>query len=277
MEEKISIIVVNYNTGDLLVRCLESIAENVTVDYEVVVFDNASKDSSVGLCAEFKNNPKFIFILSDVNLGFAKANNRAAEIATGGFFHFLNPDTELSAGINADYQKVFLNPEDAFVNPLLNPDGRLENRPMPIPVIRDMFYWYFCRKKARIWYKGASVIVSREVFFRIGKWCEDYFMYAEDLDFFYTLQRMGVEIKSLDSTIFHFGGASSSSRWTNLEREVVVQRSARKFYKKYFSVTHYNLIKIYFIFHYLLKNPKRVSDDIRAWKLSKHDKILDKC
>lgn len=275
MEEKrISIIIVNYNTGELLLQCLKSIADNVTVDYEVVVFDNASSDSSIEICEEFKKNEKFKFIQSDVNWGFAKANNRAAEVATGSFFHFLNPDTKLDAGINADYEKVFLNPDMAFVNPLLNPDGRLENRPMPLPLIRDMFYWYFYRKKARIWYKGASVIVSRKVFSMMGRWCEDYFMYTEDLDFFYTLQKIGVNIRSLDSVIYHFGGASSSSRWTNLEREVVVQRSARLFYKKYYSIAHYDIIRIYFIFHYLFKNPKRVPNDIRAWILSKHDKMF---
>lgn len=268
-EKRISIIIVNYNTGDLLFQCLKSIYDNVTVDYEVIVFDNASTDSSLTRCKEFKNKDNFKFISSDINWGFAKANNKACESATGSFFHFLNPDTRLEPAINEDYKQVFEHPDTVFINPLQNRDGSLENRPMPLPLVRDMFYWYFRRKRARIWYKGASVIVSNSIFYKIGRWSEDYFMYAEDLDFFYTLQRHNIPIRSLNSVIFHYGGASSSSRWTNLEREVAVQRSARHFYKKYFSIFHYHIIKIYFLFHNLFKHPRRLPNDIRAWILSK--------
>lgn len=266
---KISVIIVNYNTSGLLYNCLKSICENIVSDYEVIVFDNASSDDSLSRCAEFEKDPRFTFVRSDVNLGFAKANNLAARVASGSVFHFLNPDTEVSKDLDADYMKIIGDPGKVFVNPLRNRDGSLENRPMPLPLLKDIFFWYFCRKKCRVWYKGASVIVPRSLFYEAGCWCEDYFMYAEDLDLFYTFWKMGVPVVRLSSEIYHYGGASSSSRWTGPEREIAVQKSARLFYIKHFSVRQYRLVKIYFLFHYLFKNPERVPGDIRAWIKSK--------
>lgn len=263
----ISIIIVNYNTGKLLQRCLESIRASLAVDYEVIVADNASTDTSMALCEGFREDPRYIFLQLDSNLGFAKANNIAAAKASGKIFHFLNPDTEIREGMDEDYSLVLSHPDAVYVNPLLNRDGSVENRPKPIPLVRDMFFWYTDRKKARIWYKGASVIISAEDFNRVGRWSEDYFMYAEDLDLFYCISRLGIPVKSLSSVIYHYGGASSSSRWTDLQREVTVQKSNRLFYKKYFSDFQYIAIKLYFIFHYLVKDPKRVPTDIKAWWL----------
>lgn len=268
MTREVSIIIVNYNTGELLFNCLCSIDRFLSLDYEVIVADNASSDDSVSRCSAFRSNPRFVFIELDSNMGFAKANNIAAAAAAGRILHFLNPDTEIGEGMDGDYRTALGYPCTVFVNPLVNRDGSVENRPKPVPVLRDMFYWYVCRKKARIWYKGASVIMSREVFDRVGKWSEDYFMYAEDLDLFYSLHTLGISVRSLSSTIFHYGGGSSSGRWSDLEREVVVQRSARIFYNKYFSKYQYIAIKIYFVFHYLFKEPRRVPMDIRAWRLS---------
>ena len=268
MRKDVSIIIVNYNTGELLRNCLRSIRRSLSVDYEVIVADNASTDDSIALCSDFKEDPRFIFKILDSNYGFARANNIAAGAASGNILHFLNPDTETGEGMNEDYLTVIKEPDAVYVNQLRNRDGSLENGPKPLPLIRDMFFWYFCRKKARVWYKGASVIMSREVFEKVGKWPEDYFMYAEDLDLFYSLYRCGIPVRSLPSVIFHFGGGSSSRKWTDLEREVVVQRSTRQFYRKYFSKFQYVAIKLYFIFHYLLKDPGRVPSDIRAWRLS---------
>ncbi|HIZ85471.1 MAG TPA: glycosyltransferase family 2 protein [Candidatus Coprenecus stercoravium] len=270
MSGKISIIIVNYNTGSLLRNCLKSIQDTITVDYEVIVADNASTDESLRLCSDFELDSRFKILRLESNVGFARANNIAVDSSTGSILHFLNPDTEVSADLNRDYETVTAAPDDVYVNPLLNPDGTVENRPKPLPLIRDMFFWYFCRKKARKWYKGASVIISRDNFEKIGRWSEDYFMYTEDLDLFYTLWRYGIRVTPLSSTIFHYGGGSSSRRWTDLEREVMVQRSTRIFYQKYFSKFQYVAIKLYFIFHYLLKNPRRVPGDIKAWRLSRN-------
>ncbi len=277
MRREVSIVIVNYNTGNFLYNCLDSIRRCVDVDYEVIVADNASTDDSLSLCAPFFDDPRFVFLRLRDNLGFARANNIAADRSAGVMIHFLNPDTEVREDINDDYRKALLSPQSVYVNPLLNRDGSMENRPMPVPTVRNMLYWYFRRRKCIMWYKGASVIISSELFKTVGKWSEDYFMYAEDLDFFYTLSLHGVPVTSLSSVIYHYGGASSSKQWTTLGREIAVQKSTRIFYKKYFSKCQYVAVKIYFILHYIVKNPRRVPLDIKAWRMSGEKKVLHKC
>ena len=90
----VSIIIVNYNTRELLRNCLASIRDNLTTDYETIVVDNASTDNSMALCEDFRQDRRFIFIRNEENLGFAKANNIGAAAASGRILHFLNPDTE---------------------------------------------------------------------------------------------------------------------------------------------------------------------------------------
>ena len=91
---KLSILIVNYNVTQLLRNCLNSIQQYVqNIDYEIVVVDNQSPDSSwKDLINEF---PSVKFIENSANEGFAKANNKAAKIANGGYILLLNPDTEL--------------------------------------------------------------------------------------------------------------------------------------------------------------------------------------
>lgn len=264
----VSVIIVNYRTGLLLSGCLESIRRNLACDYEVIVADNGSDDGSVAACSEFWNDRRFRCIATGGNVGFAKANNIAASEACGRIFHFLNPDTEIGEGMDEDYRTALSFPDRVYVNPLFNADGSLENDMMPVPLVRDLFFWNVCRRKARIWYKGASVIMSAETFGKVGGWSEDYFLYAEDLDLFFRLERSGTEICSLRSGIFHLGGGSSSSVWSSIERETVVQRSNRLFYRKHSNVLEYVAVKLYFLMHTLLKRPSKVPFYVRAWYLS---------
>ena len=243
MLPKVSIIIVNYNTGKLLYNCLDSIRKYVNLDYEVFVADNKSDDDSVARCREFWENDAFVLLQMEKNIGFAKANNVAAVKATGKILHFLNPDTELSLGITQDYLQAMLHAESVYVNPLVNGNGSLENDRMPIPVLKNIKLWNAGSEDAEYWYKGASVIISAENFRRIGGWCEEYFLFAEDLDLFYRIMEQGIPVREAGSVIFHLGGGSTSSLWKSLDREIMVQKSNRiffrKYYKKCFKYTRY--------------------------------------
>lgn len=274
--KEISIIIVNYNTGKLLYDCLDSIRRRVDADFEVIVADNGSSDDSVSGCAEFWKDGRFRLMECYENLGFAKANNRAAAVASGRILHFLNPDTELEDGISDDYKEALLHPDALYVNPLVNRDGSPENDRMPLPLLKDLLLWNFCRRRARYWYKGASLIISSDNFRRIGGWCEDYFLYAEDLDFFYEAWRHGIPVRQLHSVIFHLGGGSSSSLWRPLEREIMVQKSNVIFFRKHFSQTQYIASKLYFLFHTLFRHPRVLPLYLRAWHaVRRQDRDLD--
>lgn len=268
MLPKVSIIIVNYNTGKLLYNCLDSIRKYVNLDYEVFVADNKSDDDSVARCREFWENDAFSLLQMEKNIGFAKANNVAAAKATGKIFHFLNPDTELSLGITQDYLQAMLHAECVYVNPLVNGNGSLENDRMPIPVLKNIKLWNAGSEDAEYWYKGASVIISAENFRRIGGWCEEYFLFAEDLDLFYELWRHHIPILDARTRIFHLGGGSTSSRWSALRREIQVEKSNRIFFKRHFSFIEYAKSKFYYFVHHMAKRPEYVPRYLAAWFLS---------
>ena len=81
----VSIIIVNYNTKELLADCLNSIYERTkNINFEVIVSDNGSKDSSIEMLK--KNFPQVLLIENNANLGFGAANNRGLAIASGKVF-----------------------------------------------------------------------------------------------------------------------------------------------------------------------------------------------
>src|SRR5580700_7362537 len=93
----ISVVIVSFNTRDLLHECIENLRRSAgDVLYETIVVDNASRDGSADMvAAEF---PDVRLIRSDINLGFAAANNRAFEIARGRYIVLLNSDALLRPG-----------------------------------------------------------------------------------------------------------------------------------------------------------------------------------
>src|SRR5688572_13017901 len=92
----LSILIVNWNTRDLLRACLLSLRANVATPHEVIVVDNASHDDSAQMVrAEF---PEAILIANATNEGFARGNNQAYAAARGEWIWLLNPDTEVCPG-----------------------------------------------------------------------------------------------------------------------------------------------------------------------------------
>lgn len=90
----VSIIIVNFNTRDLLKNCIESIYKYTNaVSFEIIVSDNGSKDGSVEMIK--KDFPEVILLENNANLGFGKANNKGLDIAKGKYIFYLNSDTVL--------------------------------------------------------------------------------------------------------------------------------------------------------------------------------------
>src|SRR5687767_810528 len=90
----LSIIIVNWNSKEFLRKCIASVKQETSgINYEIIVIDSGSFDGCGQMLSD--NFADVIFIQSDKNLGFAKANNLASERATGAWLLFLNPDTEV--------------------------------------------------------------------------------------------------------------------------------------------------------------------------------------
>ena len=251
----LSIIIVNYNSGFLIRDCIASILKNADDGYEIIIYDNASSDDSLKLVVNaFPDDPRVRIIEGKENLGFAKANNLAAGVATGKFLHFLNPDVIVNPALAADYNKVNQGDENiVYVTSLADGDGKpVKNRHI-IPTMGNYFNCVFHPGKVAYWNIGASLIISRDSFDLIGCWPEDYFLYAEDLDLFYRIHRQKLKVCYLDTRLIHLGKGTTRNIWNENERAFRVELSFRRFYRKYGISWQYFILRpvqlIFILFH----------------------------
>lgn len=265
MNPSISIIIVNYNSKKLLLDCLSSIKKHIHINYEVIIIDNNSTDNSLKDAQEFICDSKFKFIESTSNLGFAKANNMAFNYANAPILHFLNPDTIVGEELNYDYFQIVANPDYIYVTPLINKDNSIENSKNCMPTIKNSLYRLFYPSKVEYWYIGASVVISRINFIKIGRWSEDYFMYSEDIDLFYKINKLGLRIVELKHPILHIGGGCSKNVWKSIEKELVGEKSYYLFFKKNRTIIEYYFIKILTILYLLFKHPSIAMLKMKSW------------
>jgi len=208
---KLSVIIVNYNVTQLLRSCLLSLQKFIQeVEYEVIVIDNASTDTSWGdLIPEF---PNVHFISSETNGGFSKANNQAIQTAKGEYILLLNPDTEFEGF----YMKELLNFADSQPSfgclGVRMHDSEGNFLPESKRSVPDMFnsfeklFTNFKKNNSKSYYRndieenavaevevitGAFLLAKKEVYEKIGGLDEAYFMYGEDIDLCYTFLRNG--------------------------------------------------------------------------------------
>ena len=232
----LSVIIVNYNTIDLLQKCLTSIQSQVGTTHEIFVVDNASTDGSAILVK--KLFPTVILLENATNLGFAKANNLALRQAKGRFVYFLNPDTEVSPGCFAamlTYMKQ--HPHIGLAGTrIIYPDGRPQS---------SVEYSYPGSRYARrelqglkgkiAWLLGASLIARHEAIEGGNGFDEGYFLYGEDIDLCLVLRKKGWELGYIpEATIVHWEGQSERK---SLPLEVWKKKFAAEmlFFAKHYS------------------------------------------
>ncbi|MFP3903366.1 MAG: glycosyltransferase family 2 protein [Armatimonadota bacterium] len=230
---RLSVIVINYNTRELLSGCLKSLQKDPAHgDWQIIVVDNGSEDGSAMMVRQ--EFPEVTLLALDENVGFAKANNRAAEVAQGRYLAFLNADTVVPAGV-LGWLCDFLDEQAdaAIAGPrMLGTDGELQYtaRTFPGPLNTFLEYFFLDRlfsslpffgrprltcidhtERHRVDYvSGACLIIAREYFEKAGRWCEHYFFYAEDADLCAQVKKIGGQTYYCGGrTITHFGGASA--------------------------------------------------------------------
>lgn len=268
---ELSIIIVNYNTRNLLRQCLNALIVNyesriMNNEYGITVVDNGSTDGSPDLAK--KDFPDVKLITNLQNLGFAKANNLALREACGEFILLLNSDTV----VGKDTLPVMV--EFMEENPRVGvatcrvelPDGKLDlacHRGFPTPWA-SFTYFLGLEKlfpKSRIFGQyhqtfkdlntiheidsptGAFYLVRRLVADEVGMLDEDYFMYGEDLDWSYRIKKAGWKIMYVsDVKITHFKKQSGRE---NVDEEVKKQAT------KHF----YETMKLFYQKHYKNKYP----------------------
>lgn len=232
----ISILVVNYNTVDMLHRCLQSVRQQNGIDYEIVVVDNASIDGSQNMVRE--NFPWVRLITNKENCGFSRANNQAIGESRGRYYFFLNPDTELKKDALATMAEFMdRNPDvglagSRILNPDLTPQPSVE---LSYPGER------YARKELRglsgniAWVLGAAMIARRQVIETVGGFDETFFLYGEDLDLCLKIRKLGWRIGYIpQSVVIHWGGQSERNTLpVDVWRKKLI--AEKIFYRKHYS------------------------------------------
>jgi GT2 family glycosyltransferase len=253
---QLSIIVVNWNSKNYLRKCLQSVYANTRgITFEIVVVDGASFDGCGEMLA--REFPQVKFVQSEKNVGFAKANNLGFGQSQGDCVLFLNPDTEVVDDAIKTLHDFLKNNSDAGIvgAKLLNTDGSLQmsciqtfptilNQFFDAEISRNAFprhsFWgiaplfYGDKTAAEIEViSGACLMLTRETFQKIGKFSDDYFLYAEDLDLCYKANLAGLKNYFVPTaTIIHHGGGSS--RLTqSVFSTVMMRESVYRFLKKF--------------------------------------------
>lgn len=230
----LTIVIVNWNGGELLQRCLQSIrASRAAFQMKVIVVDNDSTDGSrENAQREF---PEFRVINSGANLGFGRANNLARPLVDTPLVLFLNPDTELREDTLERAVKCLREHKDvgALGCKMLYPNGLVQEQglqwwPTPWTILlefvlvsrstRHLFRRWLplidpnCSAYVRKIY-GGFVLAHRDVLDRAGWFDDRYFMYAEDVDMSRTVLSLGWKLYyCADTEIVHAcGGASDKA------------------------------------------------------------------
>lgn len=232
MNIELSIIIVSWNTKDLLKKCLESIyRETKDIVFEIFVVDNASSDGTIEMLKEnFKN---IRLIANKKNLGFARANNQAIKETASDFVILLNPDTELfdnSLKKMIDFMKA--RPNIGVLGPkLLNSDKTRQPSTRRFPnflnqlIILFKLHHLFPNLKSYKKYlmrdfdgqremgvnqvMGAAFMIRRKLIEQVGMLDEDYFIWFEEVDYCRRAKKADWEVYyNPDARIIHYGGES---------------------------------------------------------------------
>jgi GT2 family glycosyltransferase len=230
---ELSIVIVSYNTKDLLRECLQSVhREAGSLSTEIFVVDNNSSDGSP-LMVEIEF-PEVKVIRSTVNLGFGAANNLALEAAQGRYIVLLNSDAFLSAGcLRTARDHMNAHPRVALAGARLvsrdfswQPSARMFPHVITDALVltglaakypKSRFFGHFDRTWAdplqpsqADWVPGAFAIIRVEVLHEVGFFDPRFFMYGEEVDLCRRIKEAGHEIWYWpDIVVTHIGGESS--------------------------------------------------------------------
>ena len=255
---ELSIIIINYNAKEFLQNLIHSLQKALSkITHEIIVVDNASDDGSVEFIRD--KFPQIHLIVNKTNVGFSKANNEALKISKGKFILLINPDTIVSEDtINRMIYFLNQNPDAGLAGcKILNPDGSLQlacRRSFPGP------WTSFCKvtglstlfPKSKLFAKynltyldenstyevdaisGSFMMMNREAYEKVGGFDEQFFMYGEDLDLCYRIQKNGYKVYYYPGTqIIHYKG--ESTKRSSLDETKYFYNAMNLFVKKHFS------------------------------------------
>lgn len=235
---KLSIIIVEYKTPQLLFNCLESLYRFPMLDSEVIVVDNFSQDD---VEAQLKLRfPQVRFIQMGYNAGFARANNAGIREARGEMVLLLNSDTiVVDDAVNRCADMLLLSNHVACGVQLLNEDGSPQisgnfamkgglNYLLPLPYLgvflRKLAFAIHMKKPSMQeikgdlevdWVNGAFLMVKKSAIEQAGMLDEDFFLYSEEAEWCSRLKKMGSICIFGDLHVYHLQGVSANEAFAS--------------------------------------------------------------
>ncbi|MEM7740722.1 MAG: glycosyltransferase family 2 protein [Pseudomonadota bacterium] len=256
----VSVIMVSYFTGPVLVRSVEAALSSPLVA-DVVLVDNGNPDGVVDQLKDWsKREPRLTLLSGHGNIGFAAGSNRGAEAATGQTFLFLNPDAVLGQGavdLLVDVGEASSRQLWSVGPRLVNPDGTEQQGGR-----RDILTPWNAFVEASRLYKlapnhprfrrfnsheteeltavtavpclsGAAFMVPGQAFKAIGGFDEGYFLHVEDIDFFLRFEQAGGQAYYVpQAEVTHY---KSSSRVDPLRIERLKKQSLNRYFARHYS------------------------------------------
>jgi GT2 family glycosyltransferase len=247
----LSIVIINWNCGDFLRRCVERIIQfSPAVPFEIIVIDNSSSDQSLdhlsqsAFAAELIEQERLRIVRNHANLGFGKANNQAFKLSKTPFVFLLNPDAEVSSGtIDTLLASLTSSADIGACGPrILNQDGSVQvsvwrnptrvwqivlsnlklSMLLPRRIRGEMLlggHWAHDTRRMVPMLSGAAMLVRREVIDSLGGFDERFDMYGEDHEWCLRMSRAGWKLLfEPAAVVVHHDGQSGLKRWTNLEK-----------------------------------------------------------
>lgn len=245
---ELSVVILNYNVRYFLEQCIRSVQEAVrNLDAEIIVIDNASSDDSGKMVQSLF--PEVIYIQNSENVGFSKANNQAVNRAKGKYLCILNPDTAVAEDTFIKTLEFYKNmPKIGCLGVRLMdgtgcflPESK-RNLPTPQVSLQKLMghgakYYaghvseYENGKVAVL--VGAFMLMKKEIYDAVGGFDEDYFMYGEDIDLSYKIEKAGfVNYYYGETTVLHYKGESTKRDEIYFDR---FYGAMKIFYDKHFN------------------------------------------
>lgn len=278
----LSIIIVNYKSAFHVLNCVESVYRQTNRhSFEVIVVDNDSNDNSeTEILARF---PEVVWLQMGYNAGFARANNAGIRIAKGQNVLLLNADTiVLDNALDKTLELFYQTPDASGCGvQLLNPDGSHQisgahfitgglNQLLPLPYLGRFIRYLGYKFKSKVpsvttvtqkmevdWIIGAFMLVRADLLPKAGLLDEDFFMYAEEIEWCSRLRKWGKLYLFEEPKVIHLGGGTSSeyysteesengkNLWNKKARQIIISQLLR--IRKQYGVMWFLLICAFFI------------------------------
>jgi GT2 family glycosyltransferase len=260
------VAIVSFNTKARLAKCLETVLASAGISMDVRVFDNASHDGSADFVASAC--PTVGLVRSARNVGFAAANNQLMAASASPYVLLLNPDTEVPAdAIRRLVAFMDAEPSAAISGPrLVNSDSSFQSCGLTFPTLWSEIRQ--SRSAARLaqslgfvepddfssgggprevdWVNGACLLIRRQALDRIGPMDEQFFLYAEELDWCFRARRLGLKVYALpEISVMHHEAQSTVQVSDDALRHLVETRL--RFYRKHRGLGYAALVSLVYI------------------------------